>query len=178
METIRWTRMESPVGELVLAASERGLAALEFERRKSAPAIADGSWFRGAEWKEDAAPLQETMRQLREYFAGTRREFTVPLDLHGPEFHMKCWRALLGIPYGETRSYAEIARKVGSPEGFRAVGQANHHNPVAIIVPCHRVLNSNGGLSGYGGGLETKRFLLKLEGARCEGGGAPTLFDE
>ncbi len=115
METICWARIESPVGALVLAMSERGLAALEFERFRSRSMIAGGRRFRGARWIEDAAALEETSRQLREYFAGTRCEFTLPLDLRGPDFHLKCWRALLAIPYGQTRTYGEIARQVGSP---------------------------------------------------------------
>ena len=102
---------------------------------------------------------------MDDYFAGSRREFTVPLDLRGTQFQQRCWQELLGIPYGETRSYAEIARAVGSPNGYRAVGQANHYNPVAIVVPCHRVLAAGKALGGYGGGLPTKAFLLRLEGA-------------
>ena len=104
-------------------------------------------------------------KQLQEYFAGKRREFDLPFDLCGTDFQKNCWEALLGIPYGETRSYAEIARAVGRPNAYRAVGQSNHHNPVAIIVPCHRVLASGKALGGYGGGLPTKAFLLRLEGA-------------
>ena len=107
----------------------------------------------------------DTRTQLEEYFAGTRKNFTMPLDLRGTEFRKRCWNELLRIPYGETRTYAEIARAVGSPVGFRAVGQANHYNPIAIIVPCHRVLATGGRLGGYGGGLPVKALLLKLEGA-------------
>lgn len=103
--------------------------------------------------------------ELDEYFAGKRRQFTFPLDLRGTDFQIACWRALLAIPYGETRSYADIARAVGKPNAFRAVGMANNRNPIAIVVPCHRVIASNGTLCGYGGGLEVKRKLLQLEGA-------------
>ena len=106
------------------------------------------------------------VRELNEYFAGERRDFTFRLDLRGTEFQVKCWRALVDIPYGETRSYAAIARAVGRPRGFRAVGLANNRNPIAIVVPCHRVIASDGTLCGYGGGLEVKRKLLELEGAR------------
>jgi len=102
---------------------------------------------------------------LEEYFAGRRRAFDLPLDLRGTAFYKRCWNELLRIPYGETRSYAEIARAVENPAAFRAVGQANHHNPIAIIVPCHRVLASNQYLGGYGGGLPAKAYLLRLEGA-------------
>ena len=104
-------------------------------------------------------------RQLEEYFAGRRRQFDLPLDLHGTEFQKRCWQELLKIPYGETRSYADVARAIGNPSAVRAVGLANGQNPIAIIVPCHRVIGSDGSLTGYGGGLETKRKLLELEGA-------------
>ena len=100
-----------------------------------------------------------------EYFAGKRRQFTVPLDLRGTEFRKRCWQELLKIPYGQTCSYAEIARAVANPNGYRAVGQANHYNPIAIIVPCHRVLAAGQYLGGYGGGLPVKALLLKLEGS-------------
>jgi len=103
--------------------------------------------------------------ELEEYFAGSRRQFTFPLDLRGTDFQLACWRALVLIPYGETRSYADIARVVGKPNAFRAVGMANNRNPVAIVVPCHRVIASDGTLCGYGGGLDVKRKLLELEGA-------------
>ncbi len=101
--------------------------------------------------------------QLREYFAGERRAFDLPLDAEGTEFQKKVWAALLEIPYGETRSYKDIAEAVGSPKGFRAVGGANHNNPISIIIPCHRVITSDGGLGGYGGGLDKKTLLLELE---------------
>jgi len=116
-------------------------------------------------WRESPEATANVRQQLEEYFAGQRREFNLPLDLHGTEFQRRCWDELVQIPFGETRSYAEIARAVGSPNGFRAVGQANHHNPVAIVVPCHRVLAGGKELGGYGGGLPTKAFLLRLEGA-------------
>jgi len=106
----------------------------------------------------------QVRHELDEYFAGTRKEFTFALDLRGTDFQKRCWNALLDIPYGETRSYAQIARTVGCPRGFRAVGMANHDNPVAVVVPCHRVLASDGDLGGYGGGLDLKRRLLELEG--------------
>jgi O-6-methylguanine DNA methyltransferase len=104
-------------------------------------------------------------RELQQYFAGDRREFSFPLDLRGTEFQLACWSALLAIPYGETRTYADIARAVGRPQGFRAVGMANNRNPIAIVVPCHRVIASDGSLCGYGGGLDIKRKLLELEAA-------------
>ena len=112
-----------------------------------------------------AARCGRTCSELEEYFAGKRREFSFALDLRGTDFQLACWHALLAIPYGETRSYGDIARAVGRPQGFRAVGMANNRNPVAIVVPCHRVIASDGTLCGYGGGLDVKRKLLELEGA-------------
>jgi len=106
--------------------------------------------------------------ELDEYFAGGRREFTVRLDLRGTDFQKRCWQALLEIPYGQTRSYADVARAVGRPTAFRAVGLANGSNPIPIIVPCHRVVGSNGSLTGYGGGLDIKQKLLDLERGLCQ----------
>lgn len=159
MEALYYTEVDSPVGKLVIAVSERGLVKLEFPGRTKAVKSAD-----------PPNPAQQKLvskceRELAEYFAGNRREFTLPLDLRGTPFQLACWDALLAIPYGETRSYADIARTVGRPAGFRAVGLANNRNPMAIIVPCHRVIASDGTLCGYGGGLDLKRRLLELEGA-------------
>jgi methylated-DNA-[protein]-cysteine S-methyltransferase len=116
-------------------------------------------------WEESEARTRSVRKQMDDYFAGKRRSFDLALDLRGTDFRKRCWSELLRIPYGETRSYAQIARAVGNPNGFRAVGQANHYNPIAIIVPCHRVLAGGRNLGGYGGGLPTKAFLLRLEGA-------------
>jgi O-6-methylguanine DNA methyltransferase len=162
------TGYDSPVGHLELTMSERGLAGVAFGGRWSAPwgAQAAKDDRRNVRWVEQPERFTEVRRQLDEYFAGTRREFDLALDLRGPEFYRRCWQALLRIPYGETWSYARLAAEVGSPRSSRAVGQANHHNPVAIIVPCHRVIASDGSLAGFGGGLAVKEFLLKLEGAR------------
>ena len=155
---------DSPVGHLDLTMSERGLAGLAFAGR--APRIAAAQQNSNVRWIERPERFAEVRRQLDEYFAGNRRRFDLPLDLRGPEFYRRCWQALLRIPYGETWSYAQLAAELGSPRSSRAVGQANHHNPVAIIVPCHRVIASDGSLAGFGGGLAAKEFLLKLEGAR------------
>ena len=116
-------------------------------------------------WELAQSKTHPYVDQLQQYFAGTRRQFTFPLDLRGTPFQLKCWRALLDIPYGQTRTYADIARAVGCPHGYRAVGLANNRNPIAIVVPCHRVIASDGTLCGYGGGLDVKRKLLELEGA-------------
>jgi methylated-DNA-[protein]-cysteine S-methyltransferase len=152
--------MQSPIGGLVVGVSDDGLAIIEFDKGE----FPKGRLAQTAKWVESAERTAPAIKELREYFNGERREFTIPLDLRGTDFQKKCWRALLKIPYGKTRSYAQIAKTVGCPQGFRAVGMANHDNPVPIIVPCHRVLNSDGKLGGYGGGLDVKRKLLELEG--------------
>ena len=153
-EAIYYSRVKSPVGPLLLAVSERGLLALEFGRGKIHPG-----------WVESEEKTSPCARQLAEYFGGRRRQFELPLDLRGTDFQKRCWQALLKIPYGKTRSYADIARAMGKPRAVRAVGLANGQNPIAIIVPCHRVIGSDGSLTGYGGGLHVKRKLLELEGA-------------
>lgn len=107
--------------------------------------------------------IEKAYQQLTEYFAGKRTEFDVPIHLEGTEFQQKVWAALQTIPYGETRTYGEIAKQIGSPKAFRAVGGANHNNPVMILVPCHRVIGADGSLVGFGGGLDMKEYLLKLE---------------
>lgn len=159
METLFTLRASSPVGPLFLAASAKGLVRLEFESRMQQ---FDPSTTRLQESQEILAPY---LRELEEYFPGRRRVFSFPLDLRGTEFQLKCWRALLDIPYGETRTYRDIAQAIGHPRAFRAVGMSNNRNPVAIVVPCHRVIASDGSLCGYGGGLDIKRKLLELEGA-------------
>ena len=169
-EVLDATTFASPIGPLFIAASDSGLVALEFDARlPGQPTIRANPRDLRAEnnktsFAESATKLSRYTRELDQYFAGKRREFSFPLDLRGTEFQLACWHALLGIPYGETRSYADIARAVGCPQGFRAVGMANNRNPIAIVVPCHRVIASNGTLCGYGGGLEIKRKLLELEG--------------
>ncbi|QEY34806.1 methylated-DNA--[protein]-cysteine S-methyltransferase [Caproiciproducens galactitolivorans] len=109
---------------------------------------------------------REAFRQLKEYFAGTRREFSLPLSPEGTEFQKRVWKCLLSIPYGETRSYKQIAEMAGCPRGYRAVGMANNRNPIPIFIPCHRVIGANGSLVGYGGGLDIKKKLLRLEQGR------------
>ncbi len=161
MERLSYFRASSPVGPLFLAASARGLVRLEFEAR----AMRLDS--KTIELRESKATLAPYLRELNEYFAGERREFTIPLDLRGTDFQLACWRALVAIPYGETRSYADMARTIGHPRAFRAVGMSNNRNPVAIVVPCHRVIASGGSLCGYGGGLDIKRKLLDLESAEA-----------
>jgi O-6-methylguanine DNA methyltransferase len=171
MELLNSTTFTSPVGPLFLAASARGLVALEFDARLPGqqtirPNPRDLRNEREAvAFEEHARDLRAYVEELNEYFAGQRRQFDFPLDLRGTDFQLACWKALLTIPYGETRSYADIARAVGKPNAFRAVGMANNRNPIAIVVPCHRVIAADGTLCGYGGGLDIKRRLLELEGA-------------
>jgi methylated-DNA-[protein]-cysteine S-methyltransferase len=151
-ELVSYTVMESPLGKLLLAADDSGLRNITFE--PSAPRD---------HWREDPTPLRETIRQLRAWFAGELRDFDLALAPEGPAFHQRVWRELCNIPYGETMSYGELARRIGSPNASRAVGRANGANPIPIVIPCHRVIGSNGKLTGYGGGLPRKEFLLALE---------------
>lgn len=148
--------MKSPVGKLLLAADESGLRFLLFAEGRTPPSIEP-------DWKHDSILLQEPMRQLRAFFAGELHRFDLPLAPQGTEFQKRVWNALLEIPFGETTSYGELARRLGNPTASRAVGLANGSNPIAIIIPCHRVIGSNGKLTGYGGGLPNKRWLLDFE---------------
>ena len=142
--------MSSPIGPLTLVEEDGAIVQLLFGAYGS-----DGA---------KTPVLSEAEQQLTEYFSGRRREFTLPLKPAGTAFQQAVWQALRGIPFGETRSYAEIAQSVKRPRAFRAVGMANHCNPIPVIIPCHRVVGSDGSLTGYAGGLETKRILLHLEG--------------
>lgn len=151
-----YARTDSPVGQLLLAKDEEGLRSVGFESSKRAAVVHEG-------WRKDEAGFAEEMRQLRAYFAGELREFELGLAPEGTEFQLRVWRELRGIAYGETISYAELARRVGNEKASRAVGLANGCNPIPIIVPCHRVIGSNGALTGFGGGLENKAKLLALE---------------
>jgi methylated-DNA-[protein]-cysteine S-methyltransferase len=154
--------MKSPVGELKLVASNNGLAAILWEnddplRVQLNPLSED----------DNHALLVETERQLNDYFCGKRKTFSVKLDLNGTAFQKKVWAALLTIPFGETRSYKQIAEQINHPQSARAVGAANGRNPVSIIAPCHRVIGSTGKLTGFAGGLQTKSYLLTLEEKGC-----------
>lgn len=148
----------SPVGDLTLIASDKGLMAILWENDDPARVKIDAG-----EQKDDHALLCKTEKQLREYFSGERKKFEVPLDFYGTEFQQQVWQALLTIPFGETRSYLQIAQQIGNEKSVRAVGAANGKNPISIIAPCHRVIGSSGKLIGFAGGLEAKAFLLQLE---------------
>ncbi len=151
--------MPSPVGVLTLVARDDRLAAVLWERER------ENRVRLGALLRDDQHPLlQQTARQLGEYFAGQRRRFELELDFAGTAFQCEVWAALLTIPFGETRSYGDIARQIGKPNAVRAVGAANGRNPLSIIAPCHRVIGASGSLTGFAGGLQAKQFLLALEG--------------
>lgn len=151
--------VDSPVGPLRLAADETGLRLIEFPDPRH-PVSPDDDWEEG-----DNAVLATARMQLGDYFAGRRRTFELPLAPQGTEFQQRVWRALRTIPYGATISYRDLAERIGKPSAMRAVGAANGRNPLPIVVPCHRVIGADGTLTGFGGGLPTKRFLLELEGA-------------
>jgi methylated-DNA-[protein]-cysteine S-methyltransferase len=152
--------MNSPIGGLLLVGDGEALSQVYFQ---AGPRPRQPS----SEWRRDAAPLAQARKELEEYFAGKRRAFDVPLAPRGTAFQLQVWQALREIPYGETVSYGELARRLGLPAGARAVGLANGANPLPVIVPCHRVIGADGSLTGFGGGLPIKRALLTLEGADC-----------
>jgi methylated-DNA-[protein]-cysteine S-methyltransferase len=156
---ITFAEIKAPVGRLIIAGDDEGLWLIEFERARH-PEPRNADWGQG-----DTALLRETRKQLAAYFAGRLRTFDLPIATRGTAFQRSVWRALREIPYGATRSYADLACQIGKPNATRAVGAANGRNPVPIVVPCHRVLGSDGSLTGFGGGVDTKRFLLRLEGA-------------
>jgi methylated-DNA-[protein]-cysteine S-methyltransferase len=151
-----YTRLDSPVGPLLLVADDRGLRRIDFWHGRN-PGRPD------PQWHDDADPLRETTRQLRAYFAGELEAFDLTLAPAGTPFQLAVWNRLCEIPFGETISYGELARRIGNPNASRAVGLANGSNPIPIVIPCHRVIGSNGKLTGYGGGLPIKEKLLALE---------------
>ncbi len=162
-----YTTMESPIGTLWLIATPLGLCRVGLPGRSRSDLEAWLARHAGQEeLEENPDALAPAVAQLREYFSRLRRRFDLPLDLRGTPFQRRVWEELRSIPYGETVSYAEVARRIGNPKAIRAVGQAVGANPVPIIVPCHRVVGADGSLVGYGGGLEIKTALLRLEGAR------------
>jgi methylated-DNA-[protein]-cysteine S-methyltransferase len=156
MDAVSCTRIESPLGPLILAADHAGLRQILFLHGRY-PAKLNPSW------KEEAAPFQPAIRQLQAYFAGQLEAFDLKLAPEGTQFQRNVWRELSEIPYGETISYGQLAQRIGNPKASRAVGLANGSNPIPIVIPCHRVIGSNGKLTGYGGGLAIKERLLALE---------------
>ena len=156
--TLYWT-VDSPIGELLLSGDGERLQRLHMQDASRRTRIGSG-------WKRDEGPFSRLCEQLDEYFAGERREFDVELDPRtDSEFERRVWTALREIPYGETEAYGQLAERIGHPGRARAVGAANARNPIAVVIPCHRVIGADGSLTGYAGGLERKRLLLDLEGA-------------
>ena len=151
-----YTTYESPVGQLLLVGDGNHLHQVHFEHGKHAAKPAP-------EWKESRQPFEEVIRQLKAYFRGELEDFEIPLSMEGTGFQRSVWEELRRIPYGETISYGQLAERIGKPKAIRAVGAANGSNPIPIIVPCHRVIGSDGSLTGFGGGLPTKKKLLELE---------------
>ena len=156
MSETLYTFMESPVGRLLLAGDGQRLCCIGFPDGK-------GVVTPRPQWRRDDEAFGRARGQLREYFDGKRREFDLPLDLRGTDFQLAVWRELARIPFGETVSYGEIARRIGRPTASRAVGAANGANPIPIVIPCHRVVGTDGSLTGFGGGIEAKKRLLALE---------------
>jgi methylated-DNA-[protein]-cysteine S-methyltransferase len=164
---IQYRTIDSPIGLLTLAGRGSVLTNLRMVDQTYEPSRTG--------WSRDPGAFSTAVDQLEAYFAGELTDFDIELDLRGTEFQQRVWKALLTIPYGETRSYGEIAEQIGAPGAARAVGLANGHNPIAIVVPCHRVIGAGGSLTGYGGGLDRKRTLLELEKQRASVN--LTLFD-
>jgi methylated-DNA-[protein]-cysteine S-methyltransferase len=153
--TIYWT-VDSPIGELLMSGDGERLERLHMQDGRRRARI-------GANWVRDSEPFADLCDQLDQYFTGERREFDLELAPRGSEFELRVWRALREIPYGETEAYGALAERIGHPGSARAVGTANGRNPIAVVIPCHRVIGANGSLTGYAGGLERKRLLLDLE---------------
>ncbi|HEY2842762.1 MAG TPA: methylated-DNA--[protein]-cysteine S-methyltransferase [Bryobacteraceae bacterium] len=159
---MKYCYTDSPIGPLLIAGDGEAIQLIAFPKNGK-PRRPEAGWA-----PSTSGPLAETMRQLREYFGGKRTEFDLPLALKGTEFQRKVWRKLQEIPYGETISYGELARRVGNPKASRAVGSANGKNQIPIVIPCHRVIAGDGGLGGFGGGLSVKEKLLALEAPRSQ----------
>ncbi|AXF57658.1 methylated-DNA--[protein]-cysteine S-methyltransferase [Salicibibacter kimchii] len=167
-ESVRFTEMETPIGTLTLVATEKGLCQLLYGDSNET-CVKIRTWMAKKNMRReiirDDSCFRETTKQLHEYFQGKRHVFDLPVDMYGTSFQKSVWEALQRIPYGETQSYKQVAVAIHSPKAVRAIGSANNKNPLPIIVPCHRVIGSNGAIVGYGGGIEKKKKLLELEGA-------------
>jgi O-6-methylguanine DNA methyltransferase len=170
--------MSSPVGLLFLARTPKGLRYVEFMDKKSLKRMVSNhaAEYPGATWEPSLLDIKEAVDQLDEYFTGMRYAFDLPLDLVGSEFQLQTWNALLQIPFGETRTYGQVAKLIGQPKAARAVGLANNQNPIPIIVPCHRIIGANGKLTGYGGGLPKKKWLLQNETRFADAASVGDLF--
>ena len=158
---VNYTTIDSPIGTLLLTADAAGLSGVYMESHKGGPRPT-------RDWRRDDAALAEAVEQLAAYFDGNLRQFDLPLSLLGTPFQQRVWRALCEVSMGHTRTYAELARRIGAPRAVRAVGAAVGRNPISIIVPCHRIVGSDGGLRGFAGGLARKRWLLEHEGVTQE----------
>jgi methylated-DNA-[protein]-cysteine S-methyltransferase len=158
---IRYARLKTPIGTLLATAKDGSLTGLYFDRQRHAPAIGD-------DWIEDprARPFEQCTRQIGEYLEGKRKSFDLPLAPEGSEFQRKVWMQIARIPYGETITYSELAKRAGAPGSARAAGAATGRNPISIVVPCHRVVGADGSLTGYAGGVPRKAKLLEIEDAR------------
>lgn len=170
LPTIITTTMDSPIGELTLTSDGERLTGIQMHEQRHLKKIP-------AEAQRDDGGLAPVVAQLQAYFAGELTDFDLPLEMHGTDFQRRVWTALCEIPYGETISYGELARWVGNPKASRAVGLANGRNPVAIVVPCHRVIGADGSLTGYGGGLDRKVWLLEHEASSGPGAGVQAKLD-
>lgn len=163
---VYYSKVNSPVGLLTLVATEKGICRIEFGYHERTILFIE-AWLKKhqirSELREDAEPFIPVIKQLEEYFLQKRRQFQLPLDVYGTDFQKRVWKALQQIPYGKTCSYKEIANQIGSQKAVRAVGNANNHNPLPLIIPCHRVIGTNGAMVGYAGGLPIKEKLLELE---------------
>ena len=159
--TMWFDEFKSPIGKLRVAVDERGLRYVLFDSNKHPPKhISD--------WLRDCSPTRQAREQLLQYFAGEIKTFELAISFDGTEFQQRTWNQLASIPYGKTWSYSDLAIRVGSPKAVRAVGSANGRNPIPIVLPCHRVIGSNGSLTGFGGGLPIKKWLLEHEGVRLD----------
>lgn len=170
MIPIYLNRITTPLGPMLAGATEKTLCLLEFEDRVILETKLQRlqNYYKGTFVQDSNEITEQTQAELNEYFTGERKEFTVPLEVRGSEFQEKIWKQLMGIPYGTTRSYKEQAVAIGNLKAIRAVATANGNNRIAIIIPCHRVIGSNGSLTGYSGGIWRKRYLLKLERSNVE----------
>jgi methylated-DNA-[protein]-cysteine S-methyltransferase len=169
----RYTYVDSPIGPLLVTVDDGAVTRVHMHEQRHTSGAVDPAW----EHDPDDPVLAEAARQLGEYFAGSRMTFDLPLRPAGTAFQREVWTALTDIPYGETESYGDVARRINRPGSSRAVGLANGRNPISIVVPCHRVVGSTGDLVGYGGGLERKRFLLDLERRTAGRPGQQTLLE-